>query len=198
VNLKTCRRLRRLPVSGTWYRALELQFLKQPLQTRYSRRHAGRFSPGPGVPNPFDILYLCEHQVLSLREVEAVYGSLEPGRTFPNPQRAWVILNVQVVLQPVVDLTDREQLQTLGTSVQELTGDWRSSNTAGTLAPTQQLGVALYHVQGIEGFVTVSAKSPQEKNLNIFPAKLKRGSRIRFRNEFAGKTHSIEGKLETS
>jgi hypothetical protein len=149
--------------------------------------HAGRFTPGPGVPKPFDILYLCEHQVLSLREVEAVYGSLEPGRTFPDPQRAWVILNVQVVLQSVIDLTDREQLQTLGTSAQELTGDWRSANTAGTLAPTQQLGVALFTVQGIEAFLTVSAKSPQEKNLNIFPAKLKKGSRVRFRNEFAGK-----------
>jgi RES domain-containing protein len=194
VNLAACRALRRRPLSGTWYRALELQFLKTPLSTKHTKKYAGRYTPGSRVRKPFSVLYLCENQVLTLREVEAIYGALDPGRIVPDPHRAWAVINVAVELQAVVDLTDPAQLKLLDVSVAELTGVWDWYNRKNLLAPTQQLGLALFNVPQIEGFLSPSAKSPDEKNLNVFPANLRKGSHIRFRDPLAGKLRTLKGK----
>jgi RES domain-containing protein len=194
VNLAACRKLLLRPLSGTWYRALELEFLKAPLSTKHTKKSAGRFTPGRQLQRSFAILYLCEHQVLTLREVEAIYGTLAPGRTFPDPHRAWALINPDVQLRAVADLTDPAHLQLLSTSVQELTGDWRWYNSKKVLAPTQRLCMALFKIPQLEGFLTPSAKSPDERNLNVFPEKLQKGSRIWFRNPLSGRTHSLTGK----
>jgi RES domain-containing protein len=194
VKLAACRKLKRGPLSGTWYRALELPFLKSPLGTKHTTKLPGRYSPAHRRKPSFAVLYLCENHVLGLREVEAIYGSLTAGRIVSAPHRAWAILNVEVALQAVADLTDPSSWKLLGTSVQELTGDWRSDNTNNLVAPTQHLGLALFKVPGLEGFLSPSAKSPKENNLIVFPAKLHKGSHVRFRNPLAGKTHQIKGK----
>jgi hypothetical protein len=208
VNLAACARLRRKPVGGVWYRAIALEYLKDdphgqkgPLATAHTKDHPSRFSAGPYAPRPFETLYLCQHHVLALWEVEAMYGSLEPGRMIPNPQCAWAILNVEVRLQEVADLTREDEQERLKTTVQELTGNWRiylpqgaagSSAAPSKLAPTHYLGDALFSLPGLEDFLTISAKQ-REKNLVVFPEKLQAGSRIEFRDPLTGKTHTISG-----
>jgi hypothetical protein len=77
--------------------------------------------------NPaFPILYLAEDHLVALFEVGALLGSPYPGGNYvPNPRQSWVILNVQVTLEAVADLTDPAEQYRLGTTAQELTGDWR-------------------------------------------------------------------------
>jgi hypothetical protein len=94
------------------------------------------------------------------------------------------VLNVDVQLQTVADLTQESQQQLLETTAQELTGDWRGyqqrspatsvSQPVG-VAPTQSLGAALFAVPGLEGFRTLSAKLPYYSNLVIFPPEVTAG-----------------------
>jgi hypothetical protein len=193
VNLAACRHLRRSPVDGVWYRALELQFLTDPLGTKQTLEYPNRFSGGRDASSPFEILFLCEHHVLTLWEVEAMFGSLDPGRMFPNPECAWVIVNVAVHLQAVADLTEESQQLLLGTTAQELTGDWTMYRSP-KLAPTQQLGEMLASLSDFEGFISNSAKFPTDRNLAVFPGNLKEGSQLIFRNPLTGKTHKLPKK----
>jgi hypothetical protein len=52
----------------------------------------------------------------------------------------------------------------------------------------------LFDVPEVEAFLTPSAKSPDERNLNVFPAKLRKGSHVQFHDPLAVKTHAIKGK----
>ena len=60
------------------------------------------------------------------------------------------------------------------------------------LAPTQELGAALYDIPELEGFRTVSSKVPYAMNLVVFPQKLQPGSRVEFAHPTLG-THAISG-----
>jgi hypothetical protein len=113
-----------------------------------------------------------------------------------------VIINVQVTLQAVADLTLVGEQRRLGTTAQELTGDWEAYGTrtpsssvpepTGT-APTQDLGEALFWTKGVEGFRTVSAKAPCQQNLVVFPQKLLQGSRLSHPDSITGRTYEISG-----
>lgn len=147
------------------------------------------------------MFYLAENHLVALLEVGALVGTALPGGLFPSPHRAWSVLNVGVRLTSVVDLTRRAPLETLGTSIQELAGDWRScavrhrvSGRAGaaTLAPTQKLGEALYRYGGIEAVKTYSARQPFSSALVVFPQRLVgTTSRITFRDPVSGRTLSL-------
>jgi hypothetical protein len=147
------------------------------------------------------VLYLAEDHQVALFEVGALLGSpFRNGQYVANPQQAWLILNVQVILQAVADLTEvAEQLKLL-TTVQELTGDWRGylrrnlqtpvSQPTG-LAPTQLLGRALYRARRFEGFRTLSARVPTHRNLVVFPDRLRTDSRIVFTHPQSRRTFTI-------
>lgn len=128
MNLGQCGHLHRRPLQGTWIRALHPRFLANPLATAHSPTHATRFSPGTPADPAFEILYLAEDAAVALFEVQALLGSAYPGAVFvPNPAGGpWTLIDVQVYLQAVVDLTRRTSRHLLGTSAQELTGDWRA------------------------------------------------------------------------
>ena len=117
-----------------------------------------------------------------------------------NPRRPWTVINVQVQLQDVADLTQVSQQMLLATTAQELTGDWygyqqRSALTSVSqpLAPhrPQALGAALFAVNGLEGFLTLSARLPYHKNLVVFPQKLNREVASHFMIRRRGQQHVI-------
>jgi hypothetical protein len=176
------------PQGGTWYRAIPPSFLPAALSTTYTATVSSRFSDGSLLTPSFPMLYLAETNMLALFEVGALFGSpMMPGGLVPHPRRATTILNVNVTLHNVVDLTDLTQQAVFNTNAQELTGDWRGYKLRGSAtsvtvpvgrAPTQELGAALHAVPGLEGFVTVSAKLPEQKVLVIFPNKLQSGSLV--------------------
>lgn len=196
MNTSACSGLTSSTESGTWYRALAPAYLPTALHTVHTPASRSRYSPGH-LLNPsdqFEILYLAADPVTALFEYEAVYG--DPSSPIPNPAKAAVILNVDVNLQRVFDLTDVAGAQTpLGTTAQELTGDWRGYETRALpgkpvraptgQAPTQVLGLHIVRT-GIEGFRTLSAKLPTNKNLVVFPKNLLPGSRLTYRDSNTG------------
>jgi hypothetical protein len=191
MNLGICGSLHTIPELGTWYRAVQPRYLPGALATTYTTGIRSRFSAGPAAVPPFEILYLAENHMVALFEVEAQFGSpLKAGGIVPNPAHAWVILNVQVSLKAVVDLTNVPGAQTsLGTTVQELTGDWKGFGLRGPhtkvkhpvgSAPTQDLGSALYSATICEGFRAVSARVPYHEVLAVFPKRLRPGSFVEY------------------
>ena len=186
MNLVECGKLARVPLGGTWYRAMVPSYATpvHAIAFAHTKTAPTRFNEGHGG---FATLYLAEDPMVALFEVEAMLGS--PHSTWlPVPGRNWTILSVSVVLQAIVDLTRALPQATLGTTVQELTGDWRGyrlrsaipsvSQPAGVPAPTQELGAALYAVDGLEGFLSTSAKVPTHQILIVFPDKLAAGSEL--------------------
>jgi RES domain-containing protein len=202
MNLAACPSLARRPLVGTWYRAINLNFWNTLLATNHTRTVPGRFNAGRLARPGFEILYLAEDHQVALFEVEALVGSPLPGSTYvPNPSGHWAVINVQLQLNRVVDFTKRSERRKVGTTVQELTGDWRSyllrnpnpklRKPYWTSVPTQKLGHALHGVRDIEAFLTYSARVPTRQNLIVFPSKLRPGSFLEFQDPILSRTHRI-------
>ncbi|MFL5244026.1 MAG: RES family NAD+ phosphorylase [Gemmataceae bacterium] len=202
MNTGACGQLARVSLTGTWFRAIQPQYWQTSLQTAHTRTIPGRFNAGSQTAPGFEILYLSENPMVALIEVEALFGSpMSAGGAIANPRHAWLIINVEVQLQQVADLTDVPGAQDhLQTSAQELTGDWRgyqqrspqtSVTTPTGLAPTQELGQSLYGLANLEAFQTLSVRLPYHRNVVIFPQKLVAGSRIRFVHPATGQVHTI-------
>ena len=185
---------------GTWYRAVQWQFLSTPLNTAHTKSTASRFNEGN---NQFEILYFAFDHTTALYEVQAMLGSPLYGVQLPNPYKAWAIVNVDVFLQEVIDLTEVANQQQIETTAQELTGDWRGyglrSRTTPVnhpvgIAPTQELGVELFKVSGFEGFMTLSARVPTSRILAVFPETIRQGagrSQLVFRDHVGNVVASI-------
>jgi hypothetical protein len=201
MNLSQCAALQHGLLTGIWYRAIQPQFWTTALVTHQTRVIPSRFNVGATATPQFEILYVSENHLVALFEVQALLGSpAHPGGIIPHPRQAWTVLNVDVQLQTVADLTHESQQQLLETTAQELTGDWRGyqqrspatsvSQPVG-VAPTQSLGAALFAVPGLEGFRTLSAKLPYYSNLVIFPQKLQPGSQVVFSDPATGRRHVL-------
>lgn len=205
MNLAHCRNLKSVPLSGVWYRAIQPHFFSSALATSHTRTIPSRFNAGRLSSALFRILYLAENPMLALFEVQALLGSpMTPGGVVPHPRRPWTIVNVNVNLQKVADLTDPisqgKTIRGVDVSAQELTGDWRGYQLRSTLtsvkaptgaAPTQELGFELYNINLFEGFMTLSAKLPDQINLVIFRDRLLPGSDVTFADLATGQVQSI-------
>jgi hypothetical protein len=202
MNLAACRSLLTHPENRVWYRAIQPQYWPTALATAHTTRIPSRYSPATNARPAFPVLYLAKDHQVALFEVGALLGSPLPGGHYvPNPAQAWIIVNVQVTLQAVADLTQVAEQTPLLTTAQELTGDWRGylirqapmsvSQPTGP-APTQLLGQAIHRVRRrIEGFRTVLARVPSHRNLVVFPNRMRRGSSILFTHPATGQTLTI-------
>ena len=189
MRLAACERLTLQPVHARWYRAILPRHWKSALGTSHTVKTHSRFSPGVAAEVPFEILYLTDSPTVALYEVRAQFGP--PERPIVNPyQTKWSVIDVDVRLHSVADLTDLRQRKRLGISAQELTGEWRVLYPRND-APTQRLGSALFATREIEGFFAISATMPYCKNLVVFPQKLHEGSELVFSDTITGKTHRI-------
>ncbi|HEY7336881.1 MAG TPA: RES family NAD+ phosphorylase [Bryobacteraceae bacterium] len=186
MNLTVCAGLPTIREVGTWYRAVEPRYLPGALATAHTSTYTGRYHPGG-----FQILYLAENHDVALCEVGAIFGSpFKRGGIIPNPSSSWIVLNVTVSLQAIVDLTDPAKTHLpLNTTFQELTGDWEGYGSRGPytrvknptgVAPTQDLGRELWNCGGFEGFRAVSAKRPCNEVLAVLPQRLKAGSFVKY------------------
>jgi RES domain-containing protein len=189
MRLAACETLLIQPVVAKWYRAIPAEYWKAALGTAHTSRTRSRFSPGNDSDPRFEIIYLADSPSVALYEVSALFGP--PDRPLANPhQSKWGVIDVDVRLNAVTDLTDPVEQKRLGTSAQELTGNWEFLYPQNN-APTQSLGAALFATKHIEGFLAISAKMPLCKALVIFPQKLRQGSELVFSDAITGKTHRI-------
>jgi hypothetical protein len=117
-----------------------------------------------------------------------------------NPTQAFAILNVQVRLSRVCDLTASPAQTLLQTDAQALTGDWDGWHMRSVIpgavpgptgvAPTQELGQRLSR-NGVEGCLAISARVPTHRNRVIFPGNLDPESFVHFRDHTGQVVHSI-------
>lgn len=140
--------------------------------------------------------------MVALFEARSLFGTTyTPGAVVSNPVApSRIPIAVQVPLQAVVDLTDTANLNLVETSSQELTGDWEhyQSRFAAALprlapgtAPTQQLGLALSQVTGLEGFLTLSVPAKPYRNLIVYRDNLRPNSYIRTIDPLTGQALTI-------
>jgi hypothetical protein len=189
MKLAACQRFPRQAVHAKWYRAIPAEHWKTALSVAHTPQTRSRYNPGDASEIPFELIYLAENQAVALYEVGAVYGPTD--RPIADPLRSkMLIIDVDARLSSIVDLTNPRHHKSLGTSVQELTGDWRVSYPLAD-APTQRLGSALFATENVEGFLTISAKMPRCKTLVIFPQRLHEGSELVFTDTITRKTHRI-------
>ncbi len=203
MNVSACGGLPTTFEAGTWYRAARLHHLPTVLGTAHTAITSRRFNAGKLSDPQFEVLYLAESPLVALFEVEALLGSsTKPGGILPDPAHSWAIVNAKVKLKHIVDLTDDLMVQVaLGTTAQELTGDWRgyelrnedtSVPSPKGLAPTQLLGAALYEKSPLlQGFISISARVPYSRIICVFPRRLARGSFVKFEyTDAAGVKHA--------
>jgi hypothetical protein len=189
MRLSACHHLELKPLTGTWYRAIRQEHWETRLSARHTATATTRFNAG-SVENPsYQVLYLAQDHQLSLFEVRALVG--KPEAPLPDPRITWTILNLHVALQAVADLTGPREQRRIGTSAQELTGNWDQYETP-VEAPTQRLGAALFELPGLEGFLVPAAvPGVSGKNLIEFPEKLTPPSRIEFWNPASGRIERL-------
>jgi hypothetical protein len=201
VNLAVVGGLPRTPENRVWYRLIDLSYLKTALRSTHTKKTPARFNPGPLLipSSQFASLSLADDLITAQFEAGATLGSYKAGHYISHPNLSFVTLNVQVILREVIDLTDLNIQNALGTNVQELTGDWegfqiRSNRTSVPLptgiAPTQELGRALF-ATGVEGFRAVSAKVPYQKILVVFTDNLQSGSSLVFKDHAGRILHRV-------
>jgi RES domain len=181
--------LRSLPIEplihSTWYRAVPPPFASAPVPPHgFTRTVVTRFNAGDcqASHHRFDVLYLAEDPLTSLFEFGALLGTpLRSSWSIGNPGRPARVVQFTISSQRVVDLTDPAVSEPiLGTTAQELTGDWEGYRRRGRapntmlpvgIAPTQQLGRALYTVHAddlVDGFIVFSARVPTRRVLILF------------------------------
>lgn len=194
MNLANCDHLATVPLTGKWLRAVPHEYVATVLATAHTLKVPSRFRSPAQVP--YEILYLAETRLTAMREARALFGG-DDGRSDPvDDTEAWLTtIPVEILLHAIVDLTSVATQAQLGTTAQELTGDWRGYGRRGPnarvkhprgLAPTQELGAALFAVDGVEGFRTLSAVAPTTSILGIFTGKLRADSFVKVTNPATG------------
>src|SRR3954465_11740365 len=126
MRLNKCGALAAGPVQGTWYRAIQLNHWRTLLSVAHTATVASRFSSGSPARPVHPILYLAEDPVVAMFETGALLGSPLPGRSYlPAPNSHWISISLRIRLTLVVDLTLPGERRMIGTTAQELTGDWQ-------------------------------------------------------------------------
>lgn len=162
-----------ISISGFAFRAVHIKYLNTCLSSIGSFKFGGRFN----LPSNFEVLYLADHPITSLLEVEALVRTRTELKCFLKPPQ--LLISIEYRLSAVLDLTDFNNQNTLNTNLQELTGNWRLMNALGQTAPTQSLGETAYNLQTIEALKVPSARDPNTYNLVIFPERLNPNSYLK-------------------
>jgi hypothetical protein len=157
-----------ISITGPWTRALEYRLLQgpppggtkpEPLWPGGPVSRGARFTP----KGAFGSIYLASDPITALKEVEAIFvNPLGPPATIQTPP--WTVFAVTGFLQDILDLTDPLMQSRLGTSISELTGEWRFPQALhlagnGALPPTQSLGRVAFETGRILGIRYHSAKN---------------------------------------
>lgn len=161
------------PWTGVAYRLIPAQYAGTALSSIGSFRRGGRYNPR----GAFEALYLADTPLTALQEINLVRvtdAAILSAKSAPR-----LLLSVEVALSGVLDITDAEVQDALGTNLQELTGSWLALNARGQLAPTQALGAAADEHGAVEALRVPSAQDPRAANLVVFPGRLRPSSRVR-------------------
>jgi len=145
----------------------------EPLWPGGPRLYGARFNP----KGPFGGIYLASDPVTALTEVGAVLENPSvPRTTLRTPP--WAVFAVEGIVTGTLDLTDSRNQECLGTSLSELTGDWRYTQARylrgeSSMPPTQLLGKVAYESERITGLLYRAARNTVDGlSLVVFPDRL--------------------------
>jgi hypothetical protein len=172
-----------ISTEGPWSRVVDYAWMEQPppgatgppqpLWPGGAAQRGARFNP----PGGFGGIYFSEDPITAQVEAESIFAS--PGGSFFTIKRSpWVTLVIEGMLNRLLDLTDSSVQRRLGTTLAELTDDWRMSQDEyrkgkGPLPPTQLLGTAAYATGRIVGMRYRSARKTRDGvNVVVFPDRL--------------------------
>ncbi len=129
------------------YTAIE----QPPLDTERSLSNGGRFNPR--------LLFALLYTLTSIQGAKAEFiKSAKLARRTPELLLPKMLHQIEVNLQKVVDLTDKNNRKFLGCSFEELVGnDW---------TPTQKIGAQMRNI--CDAILSYSAADPKHKNLNLY------------------------------
>lgn len=168
------------PAHGPYSRCVAFHYLvqapgaaAQPMWGIGSFVSGGRYNP----PNRFETIYLAEDPITALAETWRVFQHPQApqGITFRTPPL--VHIAIDGVLLNVLDVTDQNVQKAIGTTYQELTGEWRLTQAGGIEAPTQILGRVAYTVGRFDAIRAPSSKNaPGGACVAVFPNRLVGGA----------------------
>jgi RES domain-containing protein len=156
---------------GVVFRFVHIKYQKTALSTEGSLKVGGRYNISQEFsPQKFSALYTSDSPVTALQELRLLVNT--PLGLTPFKGEPHILLSLEYTLQSVLDLTDINHQKILKTNLQELTGDWLTSNLQDQIAPTQELAKAIYDLQTIEALKVPSSVNVNAYNLVIFPERL--------------------------
>ena len=120
-----------------WYRSVEERYRFEPPHVQPSSTRFGR--------GDLRVMYFAPDHVLARFEARDVLGHWF-GDAVPSPRRRHVGVEYRIDLGTEASIVDARpaELATVDTSVQEMTGDWRTYPWGSTDAPTQELADGIY------------------------------------------------------
>ncbi|MBX3077114.1 RES family NAD+ phosphorylase [Candidatus Obscuribacterales bacterium] len=150
-----------------------------PLYTLGPGKKGQRYTPKMG-PNA---LYVAEDVVTAQAEYHRVLRAvLVADPTYHVIANPTVQLTIQVNLERVLDLTDKNVLTALGTTVDELTGPWRKQMIKKLFCPTQVLANTVYANGSIQAMRYPSAQGHDYSNLIIWEERVQLPSFVQVRD----------------
>jgi RES domain-containing protein len=143
-------------------RFVRRKYMNEPLSVKGSLLAGGRYN----IPK-----HLLEEMGLPFT------GALYIGRNIKiamaetgadSEQSTKAIFRIMYKLDAVLDLTSKDNLRLLGTSYQELTGNWRETNDEECeISPTQRLGLGMKRSNRFSAIKCPSAKTQKGNNYNL-------------------------------
>lgn len=154
--------------TGRLYRAVQLQYLPTLTSTEGAWKAPNRYT----AAEVSHALYVAMAPDLAMLEATRQFQRNFDTPTFP----AYCILPADVDLRRILDLTRDAHQDALGTSIEELSGDWRAAHSRQLQQPerrvvTHDLGRAAKDA-GFEGLKYFSAYDAARWNIVIFTENL--------------------------
>lgn len=184
------------PFFGFTFRIVADRWRSSPLSAIGSLQRGGRYN----FPGEFAVVYTADSQLTALREVEALFLD-NAGQLHGVPRNPDLILTLECSLLSVLELTDSDLLEQLGTSHAELVAESPSrfiENARGRMIPTQQLGSACFQSGHISGIKVPSAANPTGFCIDVFPECMFEGEYVRVRDDAALLRAELVGQIPRS
>lgn len=162
--------------SGTTYRSCTPSYATETdlVTGEGSKLHGARWNP-KGIA----VVYAADSPETAMAESLAHYRYFSIPVQSAMPR---VFVAIALKLKCVVDLRESNVRQRLHVSnATMITIDWRNEVKAGVLPVTQAIGQAAF-AAGVEGIIVPSAAQSDGFNVLVFPANLKKGSKIQVLN----------------
>ncbi|MBX9950344.1 MAG: RES domain-containing protein [Candidatus Obscuribacterales bacterium] len=164
-----------VPINGTYHRSVANASLyrkgRKPklLFSLGAGMNGARFTPKGGPP----CLYVSAQPVTTLSEVSGIASSLVLAGlvAIPQPTTAFS-MNVNLH-RGILDLTNTDNLDKLGTTLAELDGPWEEQMKNGEPVPTQDLAKAVYESKRFQGLQFFSHEAPGQVNIMIWTETVK-------------------------